>query len=294
MVKLQNKRFLFFVLLISSFNLQAQKNPDNSFLWRLDPASGNKVYLVGTFPMDNTDLIDIPKTIQRAFDNVELIVFDRSPLDLNAEYQRLFVEKGFYPADEMTSEHLDANLYQQLEKRLEELKSPLGHMPRMKPWLITISLLNLETEETGYARMGLKEYYFNQATEEEKEIVLLDKVLSEQSLLSDLSEEAQIEYLQHCLKNSKNNIRQNSNLFEAWRKGNFIRFCTLVEKQQQKSPLAIQEIQTKIQESLPIDQLVEIINSEKSAIIFVDATRLVGKNGLLDKLEAEGVEISEL
>src|SRR5690625_7587532 len=94
MVKLQNKRFLFFVLLISSFNLQAQKNPDNSFLWRLDTASGNKVYLVGTFPMDNTDLIDISKTIQREFDNDGLIVFDRSVLDVKTEYKIFSVDRG--------------------------------------------------------------------------------------------------------------------------------------------------------------------------------------------------------
>lgn len=286
--------FLLLALFIANSNLQAQQKSDHTFLWQLNAASGNEIYLVGTLPMDNSDLINTPKSVQQAFDDVDIVVFDKSPLDLKAEYQRLFAEKGFYPVDEMIAEHLDTELYQQLEKRLEELNSPLGHMPRMKPWLIAISLNNLETEAAGYSRIALKEYYFNQASAEQKEILLLNTGLSEQRLLSSLPEAAQIEYLQHCLKNSKKNIRQNSRLFKAWRKGNFKKFSSLIQKQQRRLPAAIQEVQHKLQNNIEVDELIEIINSDKNALIFLEATRLVGKNGLLNKLETEGIEISKL
>lgn len=294
MASIQKILFILFTLLISSPNLQAQEISSNSLIWRLNASSGNEVYLAGTLPIDNIDFIEIPKSLQQAFDKADLIVFDKSPMDLKAEYQRLFAEKGFYPENEMLAEHLDTKLYKKLEKRLEELESPLGHMPRMKPWLIAISLNNLETEAAGYSRKALKEYYFHQATEEEKEISTLDNVLSEQSLLSNLSEEAQIEYLAHSLKNSRKNIRQQSKLFKTWKKGNFKKFSSLVRKQQKRLPSDIKEIQNKIQQSIPINQLVEIVNSGQNLIIFIDASQLVGKNSLLKKLKSAGVEITEL
>lgn len=263
----------------------AQDKSDSYFIWKLKTKEHKEVYLLGLPSFSEKDLKKIPDKIKPVFNGSKTLIFDYHLDSLRLEYQRLYTEKGFYQNEESLHDHLDENLYENLEKELDFLGNPLGHHPRVKPWLVAHSFTFSEDQKAGYETHGLQNSFLKWAKQSHKKIISLKNLPSEQFILSELSEEDQIEYLQYRVENSRQNLVQKPEFYKAWQEGNLTKFERLLEKKNlpEKFELILQKNQ------IDMSQILDVFKIEENILIIMDANRLVGEKSFLKSLEDKGI-----
>lgn len=224
-------------------------------------------------------LLDIKKgspqkdsaAVPQVFKKADVLVLEAHPDSLSLQNQRLFVEEGFYK--DHLKKHLPSRIFAQLDTLLSQLGHPLGHMPRMKPWLITQTLFDIEGQRNGDYQEALPRYLLDQATTHDLKLQLLEPNDKRKLLLARLPDKAQIHYLSRTL-----------NMHEQLSSKEFI------EKEATLFPVAIQQFLYRQNKEWSL-QIMGLLNHGQTPIIAIDYRYIQGEEGLVEILKKEGVKI---
>lgn len=283
------KIILFSVFSIISSEVFTQNSSDSALIWKFKTEKNNLVYIAGSLAFSN-EKSEIPTKFQKAFDQADWIIFDENPDKLKYEFQRLYVEKGFYPAEESLEQDISQEFYVELEKRMEELNIPLGHMPRGKAWLVAHSFSQAEISLAGFQNTTLKDYFLQQAQISDKKVCSLQQIVSVPHILSNLNLDQQIDFLKYRLEISELRTEQIPFLYEAWKKGDLKELNKLYHKENQDLPKQFEEIFTK--NTPDISELMKLIRStDQNIFILMDSQHFLGEESVLESFEEFGVEL---
>lgn len=262
-------------------------------LWKVSNTEGHYLYLAGSLPFSEpTD--SLPSGYLKAYKTVDRIGFAFHPDSLLAEYQFLFMENGFYEADDHLEHHLDPKFFKKLEHRFSTLHKPLGHHPRMKPWLLALSFDQPEIEAAGFRIETLSDHFYRKAQMENKPLISLRPTSSFQLLMANLPEGDQLDYLKYRVRGSKKRVKDLPKIYAYWKTGKAERLAKHTHSFLKKFSPSLYETYITTKNRNWISELKEITVQEKSAFILFPVVHLVGENSIIALLEAEGFCVERL
>lgn len=229
------------------------------------------VYLINTqkaLQLSREDSSAISQVFKK---KATVLVLEAHPDSLSLQDQRLFVEKGFYK--DHLKNHLPSKVFNRLDTLLSQLGHPLGHLPRMKPWLITQTLFNIELQRNGISQEAMLNYLLNQAATHHLQLQVLESKDSRKLLLANLPDKKQVHYLSRALK-----------MHEQLPSKKFI------EKEAALFPVEIQRFLDQ-QNKKWFAQIKDLLSKGQTPIIAIDYPYIQGEKGLIKILQKEGVQI---
>lgn len=295
MTHLLTKTLAVLIVFLSGNLLRAQETAtQKNMLWKAVNAQGQTAYLLGSVHMVNSDFYPLKSIYDEAFEKTDALALEVNIDSLMMQSQFFFVEKGFYAAEDRLENHLPDSTYQKLDARLTELQFPLGHVNRMKPWLITMTLQALEVQKAGFNQPGLDQYFFNKAKEAEKPVYSLETAEFQQNIFAGMDDEKQVEYLDYMLSNSKENADDLGRLIDFWKSGDSEAMGNLMEKE-------LKDYSEDMYNKLLVDRnknwiprIQNILKEGKTPLIVVGAGHLAGSDSVIYLLKQEGFRVEQL
>lgn len=282
------------VLILTAASATADESRHAVTLWQVEGAT-NSVYLLGSIHLLRAQDHPLPRAIDAAYSDAEIIVMELDMDDLDPVYtQAAFNEAGVLKDGRTLRDLMGEDLYAQAEAAAAAADIPLGMLDQSEPWLAAVTVELMVLYRIGFNPMlGIEMTMTNRATADGKPIEGLETVDEQLGFLDGLPLEAQREMLLQTLTQSAELGDSVEMLISAWRHGDT---ATL-----ERELLSELEKQVDLHNALIVernrrwaDTIEEWLDDTEDYLVVVGALHLVGNDGVPALLERAGFEIEQL
>jgi uncharacterized protein YbaP (TraB family) len=263
-------------------------------VWAIKGAK-NTVYLAGSVHLLRASESRLPAAFDKAYADSAALVMEIDMDDLNpTEAQGLMLEKGIYTGDETLSEVIGQARFDKLDKQAGEMGIPSEALERFQPWMAAMTLAELQLAKLGFdPNSGVEKQLTAHAMSDRKEITGFETLNEQLGLLANLSEPDQIKFLDLTLEEMQEMKGETDALVAAWRSGNAPKLANILSEEYGVAPgLYTTLVSDRNRRWVP--QIEKLLKSDKNYMVVVGTLHIVGKNGLLDLLKAEGFTSRQL
>jgi uncharacterized protein YbaP (TraB family) len=267
---------------------------ERSFLWKVT-GPGGSIYLAGSVHLLTRDYYPLSPAMDAAFDDSDLLVEEADLGELDAPASQFeLLTRGLLPAGLSLEKVVEPSTYALITSRVADLGMPIEPLMRFKPWMLALTLVQIEWQKAGFeASFGLDRHFYDRATKEGKAVEALETLDYQISLFDDLTWELQDRLLAESLENAdaeRANVRQ---LVDAWKAGNAAAVEQLLFDELQDDPvLSRRLLADRNRNWLP--KLDQLLTRRGRAFVVVGAAHLVGPDGLLALFKARGYRLEQL
>ena len=190
-------------------------------LWQLE-GDENRVYLLGSVHLLRKSDHPLPAEIYAAYDDAEALVMEVDVDDLDpAEVPKLAAELGHIAGPGSLAELLGTAGYERARTLAAAANIPLEELSHTEPWLAALSIEQLALSRLGFdVSFGLEDHLARRARADSKEILGLETLREQLSLLDELPLDVQRRMLLSTLEDSGELGELMDNMVQAWRVGN--------------------------------------------------------------------------
>jgi uncharacterized protein YbaP (TraB family) len=201
---------------------------------------------------------------------------------------------GMLPAGQSLDTVVSPVTLAAVNRRLETLGIPIEPLRRLKPWLLSLTLLGLEWQKAGFeADLGLDKHFYDQARSEAKTVQGLETVAFQVSRFDGMTMEEQDRLLAETLKELDTQQTAVTALADAWKAGDVPTVERLVLQDLRSDPRLYQRMLVdRNRDWLP--KLEALFARRGRAFVVVGAAHLIGPDGLLAMLRARGYTVEQL
>jgi uncharacterized protein YbaP (TraB family) len=291
--KTSQRLVLAVALAISIASASIESAPAN-FLWRATKGQGS-LYLVGSVHLLTKDYYPLSPALDRAFKDADLLVEEVDMGEMIAtENQLNMLATGMLPAGQSLDTIVSPVTLAAVNKRLETLGIPIEPLKRLKPWLLSLTLLGLEWQKAGFeADLGLDKHFYDQARSEAKTVQGLETVAFQVSRFDGMTMEEQDRLLAETLKELDTQQTSVTALADAWKAGDVPTVERLVLQDLRSDPRLYQRMLVdRNRDWLP--KLEALFARRGRAFVVVGAAHLIGPDGLLAMLRARGYTVEQM
>jgi uncharacterized protein len=266
----------------------------NNFLWKATKGPGS-LYLMGSVHLLTKDYYPLSPALDRAFKDSDLLVEEVDMGEMVAtENQLQMVMTGMLPAGQSLDTVVSSATLAAVNKRLDTLGMPIEPLKRLKPWLLSLTLLGLEWQKAGFeADLGLDKHFYDQARSDAKQVQGLETVAFQVSRFDGMTLEEQDRLLAETLKELDTQQTAVTALADAWKAGDVSTVERLVLQDLRSEPRLYQRMLVdRNRDWLP--KLEALFARRGRAFVVVGAAHLVGPDGLLAMLRARGYTVEQM
>ena len=278
------------LLQLAPVHAQATRN----FIWRVSSPTGS-VYLVGSVHLLTKDYYPLSPALDTAFKDSDLLVeeADLGELESPASQFKLLT-RGMLPADQSLDTVVSASTFALAAKRVNDLGMPIEPLKRFKPWMLALTLEQLEWQKAGFdATLGLDRHFYDRAKVDGKMTQGLETVDYQLSLFDQMTRDEQDRMLAESLKDLDREQASVVLLTNAWKAGDAATVERIVLDDVKGDPLMYERLLvTRNRNWLPA--LDALLKRKGHAFIVVGAAHLVGPDGLLAMFKAKGYKVEQL
>lgn len=276
----------------------AAAKPTTPAIWRVSDAD-NSVYLLGSFHALKPSDYPLSKTINDAYADAELLVFEMSPEQLqSSDLPAKIAQMATLPAGQSLQNLLPEKTWQTLKEwSARNPEFPLLALQRFEPWYVALMVVNAQAKSQGFeAGQGLDQHMMNIAKGSKKPSTGLESAEQQIALFDSMPVAAQSQLLKESLSDIATNKQELDTLHQLWKTGEAKGFeRQTVTKMQREYPDLYQSINVDRNIAwLPRLQLLLDAENEKDALVVVGALHLVGPDGLVQLLKAKGYQVEKL
>jgi len=264
------------------------------FLWRISK-DGNSLYLVGSVHALRPSDYPLPPAMESAFQTAGTLVEEVDLSHLDAESLQLQMQRrGAYPAGQSLRAALPPELYRKVTERAHKLGMDMDDVDSMRPWLVSIVLLDTQLENAGFdPASGVDIHFADEAMALHKPVLGLEDLKFQMGLLANLPEAVQRDALQQSLDESADFNTEMQALLAAWHGGDTAALEKIMRQdfgdyQQLYQPLLVSRNLTWM------PRLESMLMSGKRYFVVVGALHMVGPDGLLAHFEKDGYKVEQL
>lgn len=262
--------------------------------WEVNGTRGGKVYLLGSIHVGKEDLYPLPKEIYEAFDasNYLMVEVKMGP-NSDAIMNNTMYKQGRYESSDSIKHHISAESYKRLETWIAQLKLPKGSMDRFRPWVAAVTLSMMDITRLGYSPIfGIDKHFENRATHLSKGIYGMENLSSQLNVFTEDNETYQENFLKSALDGRLVTDEDVESLFHAWKEGNSTYFEQKILPLYDNYPEVKKRLITERNEKM-YERIKRFIESKKgrSYFVIVGLAHLLGPEGILAHLEAEGIGV---
>ena len=286
--------FAFLLLCVAATAPRAEDAGHPLTLWRVDGAE-NSVYLLGSIHLLRAEDHPLPRAIDAAYADAEVLVMELDMDDLDpARTQAAFNSAGVMSDGTTLRELMGEEYYRAAEEAAAVIDVPLDMLASSEPWLAAMTVELMMLYRMGFDPMlGVEMTMTNRATADGKPIEGLETVEQQLGFLDGLPLEAQREMLLQTLLQGAEMTGSVDALIDAWRRGDT---ATLETELLQ----GIEE-QADLHEALIVDRnrrwaetIATWLDDELDYLVVVGALHLVGDDGVPSLLGQAGYGIQQL
>lgn len=272
--------------------LASAQSVPNPALWKISDADSN-IYLFGTVHILNPALEWRTGKVNTAFASAETVVFE-APADQSdpAKAQALVFKYGLNQNGETLSSMLSAESNALLSEVLTGFGMPPGaaaNFEPLRPWLVGITLSALQIQATGGdPNAGVERILGAEAIQSGKSISYLESDEQQMQILSGLSADAELYFLEDGLRQMKDNPEQLDQLVSNWQSGDMDALAGLLV-----DALAGQD---EVYDALLVkrnkdwaNQIEQMLAGSGDIFIAVGAAHLAGADSVQALLNAKGI-----
>ena len=266
------------------------------FIWKVKGEKG-AVYLLGSLSFGSKDIYPLPEAIMDAFAtaNVLAIISDVQNRG-SSEIPSALIAKGSYADGSDLEDHVRETTFDKVLELAKKFEVPEETITSQQPWLASLTLREHALKQSGYTAEYDIGKTFVEAAGTQKPIIKMDFTEEQLKLYENATEIEQEQILLAALNEIGNKGGRLKSLVDAWKKGDAEGMKYIVGQDDENLPAA-----RKLLESFSarrIDALVkkfeEWMADGRTYFIILDANYLVGEDSLLERMESEGLQVSQL
>ncbi|HEV7164621.1 MAG: TraB/GumN family protein [Gammaproteobacteria bacterium] len=264
------------------------------FLWRVSKG-GDALYLAGSVHVLKPSDYPLPPVMEQAFSGSAGLVEEIDLASVDPESTQLDVLRlGNYPAGQTLQSALPPDVYKKVAKQAGDLGIDMAVLDNLKPWLVSITLLEAQLAKSGYAADdGADIHFANEAKAQNKPVTGLEQMEYQLGLLAGLPDQAQQALLLQAVDESTDFDTEMQQMISAWHTGD----TAVLEKTLNQDFGGYPDIYkavlvTRNQAWAP--KLEALLASGKQYFVIVGALHLVGPDGLLARFKKDGYTVEQL
>jgi uncharacterized protein YbaP (TraB family) len=265
------------------------------FLWKVQ-SSHSTIYLLGSIHFLKEDVYPLSHAIEDAYDSSDRLVVEANIDDLDKLDLKMLADKAFYRNDDQVENHVSPETYRLIQKESKRLDMPIDLIRMQKSWFLALSFEAAELMRLGYDPKYGVDYHFLAKAQGKKEILELESLDEQLSLLSGYSDKEQEEFLLYTLNTLSSMGGQVDGMVRAWTAGDAPALESIIAGA--ASPDAsLAPVFEKLFDERNVKMTSKIegyLNSKGTYFVVVGAGHLVGKRGILGLLKSKGYVIEQL
>jgi len=280
------------VALLQIAPLHAQ--PARDFIWKVTSPAG-ALYLVGSVHLLTKDFYPLNPALDTAFKDSDLLVeeADLGELESPASQFKL-LSRGLLPGNQSLDAVVSAATYALVTKKVSDLGMPMEPLKRFKPWMLAMTLEELEWQKAGFdASLGLDRHFYDRAMVDGKRVQGLETVDYQLSLFDQMTKEEQDRMLAESLKDLDREQASVITLTNAWKAGDAATVERIVLDDVKGDPIMYERLLVNRNRNW-LPTLDALLNRKGRAFVVVGAAHLVGPDGLLAMFKAKGYKVEQL
>ena len=265
-----------------------------SFAWKVTGKSG-VVYLVGSVHLLSNDFYPLQPALEAAYKDSDLLVEEVDMAELtDPSAQLALLGKAMLPSATPLDKVISAETYAMLTKHAESLGLPIEPFKMLKPWMIALTLVQMEWQQAGFdPQLGLDKHFYDQAKADGKATQGLETAEYQISRLDGLPMDQQEKMLSESLKELDDEKANMKKLVDAWRSGDSATVEKIVLADRKAEPVLYQRLLVERNRNW-MPKIEALFARPKHALVVVGAAHLVGPDGLLAALKAKGYTVEQL
>ena len=265
-----------------------------SCLWKVT-SKQNTVYLLGAIHLMREDGYPLNKSIESAYHDAQTLVLEINLDEASSnEAQLLMISKGLYPAGQTLRESLSPKTFELVKKKTEELGLNIQQMNQLKPWLVTMTLATMQLEQLGYdSKLGIDKHFFDQARADKKEILSLESIEYQVSLLEGMSSSNQEAALIETIQELDLFKKEFEEIVKAWSHGESRKLDELLLESFKDYPELLNQLVLQRNRNW-IPRIEEFLKNKGNVLVVVGAAHLIGNQGVIEILRQKGYGVEQL
>lgn len=288
-MKVSFTRFLLFLTLFFSSAFAEE------MFWEVNGTKGSKVYLLGSIHLGDESLYPLDKKIYDIFRKsnylfLETSISEDTQILLN---EQLYKKKRLDDNDSIKN-YITPTTYNDLREWIKDLNLGPTSMDRYLPAVAAVTLSLYDFYRFGYSSdLGIEKHFMVKAKYQNKPIYGLESVWSQIKLLSDDNKSYQEAFLQSQMSVRFKSQGEVDTMFVNYKEGNISYFNTLVASSLESYPSIKESLVTKRNEYMYKKVLKYLANRKgRKYFIIVGLAHLIGEEGILAKLRADGYSVT--
>jgi uncharacterized protein YbaP (TraB family) len=281
---------LWTLLALVSIGCSAHADPAAWHAIRMDDKA--ELLLLGSIHVLRREDYPLPPIVDALYAEADSIVME---LELDAidpvGLQTGLMGAALFTDGRRLSTVLDPDLYARAEREADNLGVPLETLEPFEPWFVAITLSSLGIVKLGYqAEIGLEQYLVSKASKDGKDVLGLESLEEQIAVFDSLSAGDQESLLAQALDEIAVSPETMTQLSEQWRAGQLDEMAEQLLDDFSPFP--------GLYESLVVNRnrawakrLAAMARSDSELLVVVGALHLVGRDNLVQLLEAEGFAI---
>jgi uncharacterized protein YbaP (TraB family) len=255
----------------------------------------HKLYLAGTVHLLRADDYPLPQAYEVAYRKARHLVFELDLEDSRSrEFQMLTIEAMRLPPGTQLSALIKPDTLQKLELQLHKHGLDLARFSGTKPAMIAMTLTVLELQRMGVGSAGVDEHFYNRARADNKRISALETADEQIQMLASMGQGHEDEMMRQTLEELESLQDEFGHMLSAWRSGDRQRLEKLfIEPMKQDFSESYEELLVERNDKW-LPKIRRMLKTGEVEMVLVGSAHLVGKDGLLQRLEGEGYKISQL
>jgi hypothetical protein len=261
-------------------------------LFRAVGPKGATVYLLGSVHLLTPEAGKLPPVVDSAFARAKTIVFETN-VDTAMISAQSVMARAQYPAGVTLRSSLSAASVARLDTVLQAYGLSVDQVNQFRPWFVTVMISQLAMQRANFqADYGVDIQLNTRVHGTGKKVIGLEPVEYQLGLFDSMPEAEQEQMLlQSAPPDSA--IADLTRIKDAWLAGDAAKLDSIVNRQTPESERLFDELVTQRNRNW-IPQIDALLTGTSDALVVVGAAHLVGKQGVLELLRAQGYHIEQL
>jgi uncharacterized protein YbaP (TraB family) len=262
--------------------------PQKVFLWQVK-SSKNTVYILGSIHLLKPSDYPLAQQINEAYNDAEKLVFEVDLGDLkSSQAQSIVLDKATAKDGKTLQDRLTPQTYQLAKATASEIGLPIEAFSGFEPWFFSLSLVTLKLQRLDFnPEYGVDQYFFNKATQDKKEVLALETIEDQFNLFDNFSQGNQEKYIRQTIEELDALETSFQKIVAAWKTGDEKTIESLMFESFNDYPELEDQI-FGVRNRKWMATIEPLLQKEEDYLVIVGAGHLVGKNNVLQLLQAKG------
>jgi uncharacterized protein len=263
--------------------------------WRVTGKGGGEITLLGSMHVLRATDYPLPASIDRLFARADVLVMELDLDDLDpAAMQSALLRVATLPPGTVLGNAVPPDLYRRTEQRAAEIGVDLKLLEHFKPSFVSVMLLEQNMRKLGFeGERGLEQYLLRKSRDAAKPIIGLETLALQLGIFADLPASSQAAMLEQTLRDMSEGDTVIAKLATAWRDGHLEALGEELLASLDDVP-GLDDALVRNRNAEWVKTLERYLGDGKRYLVVVGAFHLVGRDNVIDLLNARGLKAVRL